>query len=205
MRATLAYCLEAPGYPPRKNNAFRSPEPSVKRCDRLTQRSEPVRHATHPRRVRAPWRTPRRPSAPSMKGGWPGAPDARTQIPAQARAIRARDSGLGGLFARLKRSRPVGFTVLSLHCVPSPSLDFLYEQSRRLSQAWVSAEAALPLGWRLTGFMQFGSEWVAFSEGPASDDHLEASGRFAYQALQRLSDRLRERRGIGAGSRAANS
>lgn len=33
-----------------------------------------------------------------------------------------------------------------------------------LSQAWVSAEAALPPGRRVTGLMRFGEEWVAFSE-----------------------------------------
>jgi hypothetical protein len=68
-----------------------------------------------------------------------------------------------------------------------------------LSQAWVSAEAALPLGWQLSGLMRFGGEWIAFSEGPAADDHLEASGRYAEQALRRLSDRLRERRGPTTG------
>ena len=68
-----------------------------------------------------------------------------------------------------------------------------------LSQAWVSAEAALPLGWQLSGLMKFGGEWVAFSEGPTVDDHLEASGRYAEQALRRLSDRLRERRGPTTG------
>lgn len=64
-----------------------------------------------------------------------------------------------------------------------------------LSMAWVSAEAALPLGWRLTGLMAFGDEWVAFSSGPASDQHVEASGRYAEQALRRLADALRELRG----------
>ena len=64
-----------------------------------------------------------------------------------------------------------------------------------LSQAWTSAEAALPLGWHVTGLMRFGGQWVAFSEGPTADDHIEASGIYAYQALQRLSDRLQERRG----------
>jgi hypothetical protein len=68
-----------------------------------------------------------------------------------------------------------------------------------LSQAWVSAEAALALGWQLSGLMKFGGDWVAFSEGPAVDDHLEASGRYAEQALRRLSDWLRERRGPTTG------
>ena len=41
-----------------------------------------------------------------------------------------------------------------------------------LSQSWIAAEASLPLGWQLTGLMQFGGEWVAFSEGPGEADHL---------------------------------
>jgi len=64
-----------------------------------------------------------------------------------------------------------------------------------LSQAWIAAEASLPLGWQLTGLMRFGGEWVAFSEGPGDGDHLEACGIHAYEALTRLGDRLRERRG----------
>jgi len=47
--------------------------------------------------------------------------------------------------------------------------------------------------------MRFGGEWVASSEGPAEADHLEASGIYAYEALKRLSDRLRERRGPATG------
>ncbi len=57
-----------------------------------------------------------------------------------------------------------------------------------LSQAWVSAEAALPLGWRLTGLRQFGAGWVAFSNGPGAAQHIEAIGRYAEQALARLSE-----------------
>jgi len=68
-----------------------------------------------------------------------------------------------------------------------------------LSQAWVAAEASLPLGWQLTGLMRFGGEWVAFSEGPGEADHLEASGPYAYEALKRLSDRLRSQRGRMSG------
>jgi len=68
-----------------------------------------------------------------------------------------------------------------------------------LSQAWTAAEASLPLGWQLTGLMRFGGKWVAFSEGPGGADHLEASGLYAYEALKRLSDRLRERRGPTTG------
>jgi hypothetical protein len=68
-----------------------------------------------------------------------------------------------------------------------------------LSQAWVTAEASLPLGWEITGLMRFGDEWIAFSEGPSSDEHIEASGAFVVQALNRLAERLRERRGSATG------
>jgi hypothetical protein len=68
-----------------------------------------------------------------------------------------------------------------------------------LSQASVSAVASLPLGWRITGLMRFGDEWIAFSEGPSRDEHIEASGAFVHQALQRLADRLREPRGSATG------
>lgn len=64
-----------------------------------------------------------------------------------------------------------------------------------LTQSWIAAEGSLPLGWQLTGLMRFGGDWVALSEGPSEGDHLEASGIYAYEALKRLSDRLRERRG----------
>ena len=38
-----------------------------------------------------------------------------------------------------------------------------------LSQAWVSAEESLPLGWQISG-RRFDDLWVALSEGPAFDD-----------------------------------
>jgi len=68
-----------------------------------------------------------------------------------------------------------------------------------LTQAWVVAEASLPLSWRITGLMRFGSEWAAFSEGPGEADHVEASAGHAYQALLRLSERLLTRRGSVSG------
>jgi hypothetical protein len=68
-----------------------------------------------------------------------------------------------------------------------------------LSQAWVTAEASLPLGWQITGLMRFGDEWIAFSEGPSSDEHIEASGAFVVQAFNHLDERLRERRGSATG------
>lgn len=67
-----------------------------------------------------------------------------------------------------------------------------------LSQAWVSAEASLPRGWEIAGVWRFGEEWIALSEGP-DRDFRDASGRYPDQALRRLSDRLRERRGSVTG------
>jgi hypothetical protein len=68
-----------------------------------------------------------------------------------------------------------------------------------LSQAWVSAEAALPLGRQVSGLWRFEGLWVALSESPRFDDYLSGCGQYAEQALRRLSDRLRERRGPASG------
>ena len=68
-----------------------------------------------------------------------------------------------------------------------------------LSQAWVSASASLPLDWQIVGLWRFGEVWVSLAEGPALDDYASGVGRWEYLALQRLSDRLRERRGPTTG------
>jgi hypothetical protein len=68
-----------------------------------------------------------------------------------------------------------------------------------LSQAWTSAEASLPLGWQLSGLWRFGEVWVSLAEGPAFDDYASGVGRWEYLAVQRLSDGLRERRGLTTG------
>lgn len=68
-----------------------------------------------------------------------------------------------------------------------------------MTQAWTNAEAALPLGWHISGLWRFENVWIALSEGPALDDYLSGSGRFAEQALHRLTDRLAERRGSQSG------
>ena len=68
-----------------------------------------------------------------------------------------------------------------------------------LSQAWVTAEAPLPLQWSINGPYRFGNLWVALAEGPEFDDYLSGSGEFADQALRRLADELRERRGPTTG------
>ena len=57
----------------------------------------------------------------------------------------------------------------------------------------------LPPGWRKSGLYRFDELWIALSEGPALDDYLSGSGQYAEQALRRLADRLRERRGSVVG------
>jgi hypothetical protein len=68
-----------------------------------------------------------------------------------------------------------------------------------LSQAWTSAEVSLPIGWQISGLYHFDELWIALSEGPAFEDYASGSGRYEYLALQRVSDRLRERRGSTTG------
>jgi hypothetical protein len=50
-----------------------------------------------------------------------------------------------------------------------------------LSQAWISAEASLPLDWEIHGLWRFDDLSVALSEGPAFDDYLSGSGQYAHQ------------------------
>ena len=64
-----------------------------------------------------------------------------------------------------------------------------------LSMAWTSAEASRPLGWQVSGLWRFSDVWIALAEGPAFEDYVSGSGQYAEQALRRLADRLRERRG----------
>ena len=68
-----------------------------------------------------------------------------------------------------------------------------------LTQAWTSAEASQPLGWRMSGPYRFDELWVGLAEGPEFDDYASGTGQHAEQALRRLSDRLRERRGSATG------
>lgn len=65
-----------------------------------------------------------------------------------------------------------------------------------LSQAWTSIEASLPLGWRLSGLYRFEELWIGLAEGLEFDDYASPSGLYAEQALRRLADRLRQRRGV---------
>ena len=68
-----------------------------------------------------------------------------------------------------------------------------------LSQAWVSAEASLSLGWQLSGIYRYDELWVALGGWPAYDHHASGSGQHAEQALRRLSDQLQARRGSTTG------
>jgi len=68
-----------------------------------------------------------------------------------------------------------------------------------LTLAWTAAEAALPLGWQVSGLYRFGELWIGLAEGPAFDDYVSGSGGYAEQALRRLADRLWERRGTAFG------
>jgi hypothetical protein len=68
-----------------------------------------------------------------------------------------------------------------------------------LTQAWTAAEAALPLGWQISGPYRFDAVWIALGEGPAFEDYASGSGQYAEQALRRLSDRLAQRRGKASG------
>ena len=67
------------------------------------------------------------------------------------------------------------------------------------TQAWTSAEAALPLGWRLSGLYRFDETWIGLAEGLAFEDYASGSGPYAEHALRRLADRLRDRRGSTTG------
>jgi hypothetical protein len=69
-----------------------------------------------------------------------------------------------------------------------------------LSQAWVSAEAALPLGWTLMGLQRdaHAERWTATGAGPMQPtDAATGHGDDPVQALQRLADALRERPSTG--------
>ena len=70
-----------------------------------------------------------------------------------------------------------------------------------LSMAWVSAEAALPLGWRLTRVVRVPSsdDWMATAAGPLAEHHAEGRGGHPAQALRRLTEKLRELRGPTTG------
>ncbi|MEP7041137.1 MAG: hypothetical protein ABI864_06135 [Chloroflexota bacterium] len=65
-----------------------------------------------------------------------------------------------------------------------------------LTMAWIEAEAARPLEWRLSGVFRFGDLWVALSEGPEFDDYSYGTGQYAEQALRRLAEALSRKRQV---------
>ena len=70
---------------------------------------------------------------------------------------------------------------------------------RRTHPGWTSPDAALPFNWQLSGLYCFDDLGVGLAEGSEFDDYASGSGQFAEQALRRLCDRLRERRGPTTG------
>jgi hypothetical protein len=66
------------------------------------------------------------------------------------------------------------------------------------SQAWVSVEASLPQGWRIMSLTrdEDAERWTAYARGPLQPtDLVTGKGDHPAQALARLADALRERRG----------
>jgi hypothetical protein len=72
-----------------------------------------------------------------------------------------------------------------------------------LSMAWVEAEAAMPLGWRLMALVrqpEAGSDdWLATAAGPLDGQTAHGRGSHPDQALRLLADELRRIRGSVTG------
>ena len=68
-----------------------------------------------------------------------------------------------------------------------------------LSQAWTSPRHRYRWAGTSSGLYRFTDLWVGQAQGPEFDDYASGSGQYAEQALRRLSDRLRERRGSTTG------
>lgn len=68
---------------------------------------------------------------------------------------------------------------------PNPSLDL----RRGIAAARLADQRPIPLD----------ELWIGLAEGPEFDEYASGSGLYAEQALRRLSDRLRERRGPATG------
>ena len=67
-----------------------------------------------------------------------------------------------------------------------------------LSQAWVSAEASLPQGWRIMSLTrdEDAERWTPYARGPLQPTDLVTSrGDHPAQALVRLADALSHRDG----------
>ena len=66
-----------------------------------------------------------------------------------------------------------------------------------LSQAWVSAEASKPRGWRLMALVRQPDrdDWQATAAGPLDGQTAHGRGSHPDQALRLLADELRRIRG----------
>jgi hypothetical protein len=64
-----------------------------------------------------------------------------------------------------------------------------------LSLAWISAEAALPLGWKIVKLERDADaeRWTATAQGPTPEDAVTGIGDEPVQALHELAVALRER------------
>jgi hypothetical protein len=62
-----------------------------------------------------------------------------------------------------------------------------------MSMAWISAEAAMPLGWRLMALVRQpdSDDWLATAAGPLDGQTAHGRGGQPDQALRRLADELR--------------
>jgi hypothetical protein len=71
-----------------------------------------------------------------------------------------------------------------------------------LSQAWVTAEASLPLGWRLMALVRQtdSDDWLATAAGPLEGQTVHGRGAQPNQALRRLADELRQTKGPMTGA-----
>lgn len=73
-----------------------------------------------------------------------------------------------------------------------------------LASDWIAAEAALPVGWRMTGLVRDGERWRAWAvpgplAGRTDTKEIEGEGLGPRQALRVLARNLREVRGEMAG------
>jgi hypothetical protein len=64
--------------------------------------------------------------------------------------------------------------------------------SGALSRAWVAAEAAMPLGWRLMALVRDSDTdaWLATAAGPVDGQTVHGRGGRPERALQRLAEEL---------------
>jgi hypothetical protein len=70
-----------------------------------------------------------------------------------------------------------------------------------LSMAWVEAEAAMPLGWRLMALVRQpdSDDWQATAAGPLDGQTAHGRGAQPERALRRLAEELRRIKGSMTG------